>query len=469
MTQPNIVLIITDHFRGDCLSRLGHPVVETPHLDSLSRSGAVFTHAYTPCPSCTPARRTLMTGLTPASQGMVGYQDFVPWDYNITMAGELTRAGYQTINIGKTHFYPRRLHLGFEQLITPEDYAAWLEQQPDVTGNRFAHGVDANSWMARPNHLPESQMEEAWFVDQARSFLDKRDPTRPFFLSLSFNGPHPPWCPPQVYYDQFINRDLPGPVVGDWAKHHADEADDPLDVNAWRGTIPPHQMQRARAAYYAYLAYLDAQVGYFNRLLNERGLNNTFLLFTSDHGEMLGDHNLWRKTYAYEASARIPFIMKWPQQMNLDTNREIEAVVGWEDIMPTFLDLAGADIPDTLEGRSILPLLKQESTDWRSYYHGEHSPCYHPENANQFLTDGAWKYIWNPITGDEQLFHLTEDPQECRNLAGQSDHTETQALWRGRIIKQLDGRPEGLSDGKQLIPGPVAAWREGGTGKVHMG
>jgi arylsulfatase A-like enzyme len=228
-------------------------------------------------------------------------------------------------------------------------------------------------------------------------------------------------------------------------------------------------MQRARAAYYAYLAYLDAQVGYFNRLLNERGLNNTFLLFTSDHGEMLGDHNLWRKTYAYEASARIPFIMKWPQQMNLDTNREIEAVVGWEDIMPTFLDLAGADIPDTLEGRSILPLLKQESTDWRSYYHGEHSPCYHPENANQFLTDGAWKYIWNPITGDEQLFHLTEDPQECRNLAGQSDHAETQTLWRGRMIKQLDGRSEGLSDGKQLIPGPVAAWREGGTGKVHIG
>ena len=108
MTQPNIVLIITDHFRGDCLSRLGHPVAETPHLDSLSRHGAVFTHAYTPCPSCAPARRSLMTGLTPASQGMVGYQDFVPWDYNITMAGELTRAGYQTINIGKTHFYPRR-------------------------------------------------------------------------------------------------------------------------------------------------------------------------------------------------------------------------------------------------------------------------------------------------------------------------------------------------------------------------
>ncbi|MCZ6632138.1 MAG: arylsulfatase [bacterium] len=467
--RPNIVLIITDHFRGDCLSRLGHPVVETPHLDSISQQGAVFTHAYTPCPSCVPARRSLMTGQTPYSAGMVGYQEGKPWAYAHTMAGELTRAGYQTINIGKTHFTPRRLHLGFEQLITPEDYETWLAQQPGIDVEKFAHGVDGNSWMARPNHLPEHLMEETWFVSRARDFLGKRDPTRPFFLCLSFNGPHPPWCPPQVYYDQFITREIPGPVVGDWAKRHHEEAEYPLDVNTWRGQIADHLNDRARAAYYAYLAYLDAQVGRMMRLLMRGGLRNTFLLFTSDHGEMLGDHHLWRKTYAYEASARVPFVVRPPGGMDVTRNVEIPQVVGWEDIMPTFLEVAGAEIPDSVEGKSVLPLLRGETASWRNFYHIEHSPCYHPENANQALTDGSWKYIWNPITGEEQLFYLSEDPEECRDLAGDPGSSRILGLWRDRMVQELDGRVEGLSDGEKLIPGQVAAWVGGDVEDVHWG
>jgi arylsulfatase len=465
--RPNIVLIITDHFRGDCLSRLGHPVAETPHLDGMSATGAVFTRGYSPCPSCCPARRTLMTGQTPATQGMVGYQDNVPWEYDTTMAGELTRAGYQTINIGKTHFSPRRLHLGFEQLITPEDYSAWLGKQPGVLGEKFAHGVDSNSWMGRPNHLPEMLMEENWFVDQGRDFLERRDPTRPFFTCLSFNGPHPPWCPPQVYYDQFIDREIPGPVVGDWAERHASEAEYPLDVNAWRGRISDNAMHRARVAYFAYLAYLDAQVGRFLRLVRTGGHGETFVLFTSDHGEMLGDHNLWRKTYAYEASARVPFVVSCPVSLKPQRNREIDQIVGWEDIMPTFLDVAGAPVPDTVEGKSVLPLLQGNAEGWRETYHGEHAPCYHPENANQFLTDQAWKYIWNPITGEDQLFNLESDPNECVNLAA-SEPGEL-AVWRSRMVSQLEGRSEGLSDGKELIPGRVAAWRSGDPGDVHLG
>jgi arylsulfatase A-like enzyme len=408
-----------------------------------------------------------MTGQTPATQGMVGYQDQIPWSYDVTMAGELTRAGYQTINVGKTHFWPRRLHLGFEQLITPEDYSAWLERQPGVLGEKFAHGIDSNSWMGRPSQLPEMLMEENWFVNEARRFLDRRDPTRPFFLNLSFNGPHPPWCPPQVYYDQFVEREMPGPEVGDWAERHASEAEYPMDVNAWRGRVSDRAMRRARVAYFAYLAYLDAQVGRLLRLLRTGGHGETFVLFTSDHGEMLGDHNLWRKTYAYEASARVPFVVMCPESLMSERNREIDQLVGWEDIMPTFLDVAGAPIPDSVEGRSVLPLLRGESDGWRDVYHGEHAPCYHRSNANQFLTDSMWKYIWNPITGEEQLFDLASDPNECLDLA-QSER-ETLSSWRQKMVKQLEGRSEGLSDGKQLIPGRVAAWRAGDPDAVHPG
>ena len=465
---PHILLILTDHWRGDCLGRLGHPVAETPHIDSLSRQGTTFTRGYTPCPSCIPARRSLMTGMTPYSQGMVGYQDGKAWDYPHTLAGELRNAGYQTANIGKTHFHPPRLHLGFEQLTVSADYEEWLSRQPGVEVEKFAHGVPANSWIGRPNHLPEHQLEETFFVSRALDFIDKRDPTRPFFLCLSFNGPHPPWCPPQVYYDQYIDRDLPTPEIGDWAAHHATEAEYPLDTNAWRGELAPHIVHRARAAYFAYLSFLDAQIGRLLENMHRGGLHDdTLVLFTSDHGEMLGDHHLWRKTYAYEASARVPFVLKAPKKMHIDRNVEMDQIVGWEDIMPTFLEAAGAPVPETVEGQSILPLLKDRQADWRPYYHGEHSPCYHPENANQFLTDQRWKYIWNPITGEEQLFDLLADPQECRDLA--KVESDELARWRQRMVEELAGREEGLSDGKNLLPGPVPVWRFGEADELHLG
>ena len=467
-TAPHILLILTDHWRGDCLSRLGHPVAETPHLDSLSRQGTTFTRGYTPCPSCIPARRSLMTGMKPYSQGMVGYQDNKPWDYQHTLAGELRNAGYQTVNIGKTHFHPPRLHLGFEQLTVSADYEQWLSRQPGVEVEKFAHGVPPNSWIGRPNHLPEHQLEETFFVSRALEFLNNRDPTRPFFLCLSFNGPHPPWCPPQVYYDHFIDRDLPEPEIGDWSAHHAAQAENPLDVNAWRGQLAPHLVHRARAAYFAYLAFLDAQIGRLVENMVRGGLHDdTLVLFTSDHGEMLGDHHLWRKTYAYEASARVPFIVKAPKAMDIARNVESDQLVGWEDIMPTFLAAADTHIPETVEGHSILPLLANDETHWRPYYHGEHSPCYHPENANQFLTDKRWKYIWNPITGEEQLFDLLADPHECHNLS-ESEPAQL-ALWHKRMVEELAGRDEGLSDGNNLIPGSVPVWRFGEADELHLG
>lgn len=461
--QPNLVLILTDHFRGDCLGHLGHPDAETPHLDGLAAEGYSFRNGYTPCPSCVPARRSLMTGQTPYTQGFTGYKDFEPWEYPHTMAEELRNAGYQTVNVGKTHFYPRRAHLGYEQLLTSDDYEDWLKQQPNIPTEGKPHGVLNNSWMARPHPFPELYMEETWFTSKAIEFLEKRDPTRPFFLTLSFNGPHPPWTPPRDYWDLFINREFQPPAIGDWAHKHKEEARYPLDVNAWRGQVTDSQMHRGRAAYFAYLNYLDAQVGRFLFHLSQHAdFQNTGILFTADHGEMLGDHHLWRKTYAYEASAGVPYIMKPPKSHQKEpANQVLDPVVGWEDIMPTFLVLGGASIPETVEGRSLVPLFSDKTAPWREFYHGEHSPEYHPSNANQFLTDGTWKYIWNSSTGEEQLFYLEEDPLECEDLVNKSEHQETLKCWRNRLIEHLKDREEGISDGEKLVPKPLPPNRGG--------
>ena len=460
-SQPNMILILTDHWRGDSLGRLGHPVAETPHLDSLSAQGVTFTNAHTPSASCIAARRSLMTGMTPSSCGMLGYQDGHPWPYEHTLAGELARAGYQTINVGKTHFHPQRLHLGFEELIIPADYEEWIERETGLVRAKYAHGVHGNSWMARPNHLPETHQEETWLTDQAMDRIEKRDPERPFFLCLSFNGPHPPWCPPQYYFDLFMDKEMPPPVVGEWAQQHAEEASYPLDVNAWRGRISPELNHRARAGYYAYLAYIDAQIGRLVEYLGRRRLlRDAFIVFSTDHGEMLGDHNLWRKVQPYDPSARIPFIVKVPGGWTARTNVESAALVGLEDVMPTVLDAAGVAIPDTVEGENLLPILLGEGSGARKHYHHEHSPCYAPDNAYQCLTSKECKYVWNPITGAEQLFDRGSDPRELVDLAASAEHADVLAHWRATLARELQGRAESLSDGETLRPGPVPVWRE---------
>jgi len=460
-TRPNMILILTDHWRGDCLGRLGHPVAETPHLDSVSSAGVTFTNAFTPCASCIAARRSLMTGMKPDSHGMLGYRDGLPWPYHHTLAGELARAGYQTINVGKTHFHPERLHLGFEELIIPADYGEWIGRETGLVRAKYAHGVHANSWMARPNHLPEHQQEETWLTNQAMERIEKRDPERPFFICLSFNGPHPPWCPPRYFFDIFMDKNIPQPTVGEWARHHAEQASYPLDVNAWRGRITPELNHRARAGYFAYLAYIDSQIGRFVEFLGRRGLmHDSMIMFTSDHGEMLGDHNLWRKVQPYDPSARIPFIVKLPCGRDVKANREDNSPVGWEDIMPTFLDVAGVGIPDTVEGRSVVPLLEGEAPELRPYYHHEHSHCYSPDNAYQCLTSKDWKYVWNPITGVEQLFDRIGDPDELCDLAPVSGHADVLARWRSTLARELRGRSENLSDGETLKTGEVPVWRE---------
>jgi len=464
--RPNILFILTDQQRGDCLGIAGHPAVLTPNLDAWLDHGAYFPRAYSECPSCIAARRTLITGQTPYTHGLPGYRDQVPFSPAHTMMRSLRDAGYSTLGCGKMHFTPQRKHHGFEQLILHEgmqrfgdyvdDYEEWLRARTDVPER--AHGIDSNSWMARPFHLPEPLHETHWTADVAIDLLRRRDPTRPFFLWVSFLRPHAPLDPPQVYWDMYEDAELPAPPLGAWSLRHA--VPPPLDPNAWEGYLPQQLQRRAQIGYYASITHVDAQIG---RLLEEmrrlRVADDTFMLMTSDHGEMLGDHHLWRKTYAYEGSARVPFLLRFPRGTNLATGRVRDEVVGLADVMPTVLDAAGVEVPETVEGRSVLSLLRSSSTagepvEWRQWLHGEHTACYADTNAMHYLTDGREKYVWFPPTGEQQLFDLQADPQELVDLARDPAHAARVARWRERLVRELAGRTDGFSDGTHLVSKP---------------
>jgi len=166
---------------------------------------------------------------------------------------------------------------------------------------------------------------------------------------------------------------------------------------------------------------------------------------------MLGDHYLWRKTYAYEGSARVPMIVRFPEGTDCPRGQTIDRPVGLEDVAPTILDFLDLPIPDAVEGRSLLDLVQRpERADWREFYHGEHGPIYDPENACQYLVGDRQKYVWNPITHDELLFDLIDDPGETTDLAGDPDHEEARQRWRDRLIETLADRQEGFVEGGEL-------------------
>lgn len=470
--RPNVVLICVDQWRGDCLGISGHPVVKTPYLDQLahgdgSRGGCRFDRAYSATPSCIPARAALFTGLRQTSHGRVGYRDGVPWNYTTTLAGEFTRHGYQTQSIGKMHVFPERSQMGFQNVLLHDgflhfarkrdphgtrldDYTPWLrEKLGDPTADYFDHGVNCNSNVARPWNHDESLHPTNWVVTQGIDFLRRRDPRKPFFLFLSFHRPHPPYDPPAWAFEQYLQADMPDVPVGDWTDMY-DALRSPVP-DASVGKFPPEIVRRARAGYYGHMTHIDHQVNRFVESLSDYGVgDNTFICFTSDHGELMGDHHLWRKTLPYEGAARVPLILHGPKAAGLHNNAVSDATVELRDVMPTLLDCAGLPTPEAVEGHSLLPLATGKTPAWRPHLHGEHTAF---GGAVHWLTDGNEKYVWFSATGREQLFDLREDPTELHDRSADAAHARQLTTWRGRLAVELASREEGFVQDGTLVPG----------------
>ena len=451
--RPNIPLFTTDQQRGDHVSISGHPVIETPNLDAFINRGAYFPNAYTEIPSTTGARRCLHGGQGSYDCGLIGYSG-VEWHEPNTLAQVLADRGYHCINVGWRNMHPRRKLYGFHQVIPhdlrPEadDYWEWLREKVGPHAHERGHGCDANGWLARPWHLEECYHPTNWTTDVSLEQIRKRDPTRPFFLWTSHLRPHSPYDPPQFFYDMYIHRELPEIPIGDWAAKH-DIPNPGLDRTAWHGRLNPEQNRRARAAYMGVCTHIDYELGRMMESMTKMGvLDNTLILFTSDHGDMMGDHHIHRKTYAYEGSARIPFLIRYPAGLDLPSG-VFKHVVGLQDAMPTVLEAAGVPIPDSVTGSSVLRAIRGEP--WREFLHGEHSPCYALEEAMHYMTDGREKYIYFPATGEEQFFDLADDRQELADLAHDLAQATRVALWRKRLIDLLGKRGDGFSDGERLL------------------
>ncbi|MCC6491079.1 MAG: arylsulfatase [Candidatus Hydrogenedentes bacterium] len=459
--KPNILFLMTDQQRGDCVGAAGNPAIHTPNLDRIAREGALFRNAYTCTPSCTPARTALLTGLAPWRNGMLGYGR-VGEGYAIEMPSALRDAGYYTTGIGKMHWHPQRVLHGFHRTILDEssraehidflsDYRAWLFTKdpncnPDVTGLTF------NDFRSRVYALPEDYHPTYWTGETARHFIDTYDRPEPFFLKVSFARPHSPYDPPKRFMDMYAGADLPKAAVGDWEERYVPRSDD--SPNIWHGDMGAEQVRQSRQGYYGSISFVDEKIGEILAALEKRGmLDNTLILFTSDHGDMLGDHHLWRKSYAYEGSANIPMIVRWPKDtLSEARGRVLDHPVEIRDILPTFMEAAGAPGAETLDGKSMLPIIVDEKAPWREFIDLEHDRCYDPLNHWTAVTDGHSKFIFHCETGEEQFFDLDADPGETVNRAADPAYAQRVQQWRQHMIDHLAPRGEPfVKDGKLAV------------------
>jgi len=449
--RPHLLLLMADQYRGDCLGAAGHPAVRTPNLDRLAAEGVRFSAAYSSTPTCTPARSALLTGLGPWRHGMLGYGR-VAEKYPSELPRMLREAGYYTMGIGKMHYHPQRNAHGFHQVLLDEsgrvespdyrsDYRSWFASEapnldPDATG------LGWNDYPAKAYVLPERLHPTAWTGETAVRFMETYDRPEPFFLKVSFARPHSPYDPPERLLPKYAEANIPPAAVGPWAGRYQERSSDRPDL--WHGDLGREQVRRSRQGYYGSITFIDEQIGRILEALEKRGwLEQTLILFTSDHGDMMGDHHLWRKSYPYEGSARIPLLLHWPDGLGSAPRGQILGQpVELRDVLPTFLEAASAAGAEALEGRSLLALARGHTAGWREYIDLEHDICYSPANHWNALTDGHEKYIFHALDGEEQFFDLDHDPHELHDLASDPAHQSRVRKWRSRLIDHLAERGE---------------------------
>ncbi|AYD48425.1 arylsulfatase [Arachidicoccus soli] len=467
--SPNILFIMDDQHRGDYMGCAGNNWIKTPHIDALAKEGARFANFYCAVPSCTPARTSLLTGLTPWNHGMLGYMNNIAQYYRLTMPQFFSEMGYETIVAGKNHFGPPRNTQGYMSINLEEgwysknkngficDYEAWF--------NRVAPGKDINathlSYNDNRGGVPFPYADELhatyWTAEKAIDFLRKSHKEYPWFLKLSFQRPHPPFDPPKRWMDYYESLELPKPHVSNWAQEkYKNKRTSMLKMpEASSAIFPDDEVKASRAAYAGSISFVDEQIGRVIKTLKETGqYENTFILFCSDHGEMLGDQHMWRKCRPYQPSANVPLIIRWPSNIghfNYKRGQIRNELVELRDIFPTFADVSDLTIPSKIDGESILKILK-ETNDWRTSLSLEHSLEYEPDNAWVAIRDDRYKYIFYTLTGFEQLYDLQEDPYELDSIIAETSANNVYKKLYNSLVEELSIRGEvWVKDGKLQI------------------
>ena len=458
---PNVLLLFTDMQRADTIHALGNHVIRTPQLDRLASEGTAFTNCYSPSPVCVPARCSMHYGLYPQNTGVFDNGPMMP-DNGASFPAVLGQNGYRTHSVGKCHFSPDRHELrGFqsreiqeETTSDPEsdDYIAWLRDN----GYDYyePHGARGEMYyIPQVSTLPVEAHPSQWVGDQSIRFIQEASSDgRPWCLFSGFIHPHPPFAPPKPWHKLYRAPDMPLPFRPEGSS----------DLHTWinrlqnrykhrdRG-IDLHLVRLIKAYYYATISFVDYQIGRIVATLEATGqLDNTLILFTSDHGEHLGDFNCFGKRSMHDASVRVPMIVRFPSRF--PAGRRCPTPTSLCDVFPTVLgasrsprdgiDLDGVDLAEIAQGQ----------LDDRTVY----SQFERGGKAIYMAVTEHWKYVYSAGDSREFFFDRRKDPAEAINVAMSMEATQEKEALKQNLLRFLEstGRTEAFT-----LQGDALDWR----------
>lgn len=445
-TRPNILWYCTDQQRFDTIGALGNPHVDTPNIDTLLDSGVAFTHAYCQSPICTPSRSSFLTGLYPARlhntrNGNGTFPEFPPLITKL-----VSDAGYRCGNIGKFHLtssgyrteprlddgmtYWKFSHAPRDDWESGHHYADWVRDQ----------GGDLDAMRNSPERVDPAMHQTRWATECAIEFTacesesDPHNADQPWMLCVNIYDPHPPFIPPKFYADQFDAEQMPGPYFQpkDLEQQSRLSA---IDFQGDPKTPQGHDAKQMQAYYYAMIKQIDDQ---FQRIIEHlratNQLENTIIIFTSDHGESLGDHGLLEKGCRfYEGLVRVPLIFSCPAKFLQNVRRD--ALVELLDLTSTIIELAGIEQPDYMQGRSLMPLLTNSDTldVHREFVRSEYFDALDPlftGGTGAFATmyrNRQFKLSVYHGHGLGELYDLENDPWEFNDLWNDPEYATVKA------------------------------------------
>jgi arylsulfatase A-like enzyme len=451
-TPPNIVFLLTDDLRPDVIHALGNEVIETPNLDRLARQGTVFTRAVAPYPLCIPSRAEILTGRSAFRNGVYPGVSNQLDESLVLWPQALRNAGYRTCYVGKWHTSGRPSTRGYDEarglFAGGGGETTWQvdDQGQPVTGYRGAAFQTDDRQIDRNQPVGLTPGIDRKFGDAAIEFIRSRtDSRQPFFLHVNFTGPHDPlFCPPGLEgkYDP-ARMPLPKNFLAEHPFDHGNFRG--RDELLWPWPRTEKIVREGLALYYAVVTHLDQQVGRIAEALEAAGqLENTILIFSSDHGLAIGSHGLRGKQNMYEHTVNVPLLMAGP---GVGKDRRCDAQIYLRELYPTTCELAGVAIPETVEAKSFAAVLRGERET-----HHEYAVAYFGDTQRMIRGD-RWKLTVYPKLDREQLFDLENDSHELHDLSNADEHTAMKTALR----EKLDERRREMGD--PTLPAKSAAAR----------
>jgi len=436
----NLLFITTDQQRWDSLPCYGLDFMRTPALDRLAREGLVFENCVVPAPICVPYRAAILSGQYPSTTGVLGNSHWLP-DHVPTWPGLIGATGRRTAAIGKMHFNPWDDLGGFDERIIAED-KRHVYLPDDHVQFLKAHGLDRPHPTSNPGYFetlgaPVTPREKRFHIDgyvgdQAAAWLEGNGQV-PFALWVSFAGPHDPYDPPEEMADLYYDAPIPAPVGSPDELIHKPPAQrgrgkNSLDNSMFRldlSQATSEHYRRWRAHYYANITLVDEGIGKILTALEANGLlDETMIIFTSDHGDALGDHGLPFKNFFYDSMVHVPLIIRGP---DVPQGERCPALVSSLDLVPFFYHLCEIDPPVTLPGQNLSTLINDPQATIREVVFSE-------TLGRAMVQTRGHKYA-HYTDGSAELYDLTADPHEITNLAGDPHYAETELRLKGLLLE----------------------------------